>query len=410
MHLSRLFRLSVCSALALTTVSLNTAAQAAAFQILEQGTPLIGTAVVGQAAETSDASTSFYNPAAMVYLPSSEFMLGSQVILPYTNFSKSSRTTFTGDNGGNAGSLTPGVALYYVMDVSPKLKLGLSFTTPYGGNLNYTDGWVGRYFVQDILFYTLNLNPSIAYLVNNWLSVAAGVAVEYANLNETLALPITGEPDGQANIKADNFSPGMNLGALITPTPSTKIGIAFRSRITHNLRGNTTFLRIGTTPSTSTSMVMPQNLTISLDQGIGEKFNLLADVAWTRWSAMKDNVLHVDSYSITVPLNWIDTYRVGLGGQYHVTPDFMFQAGGSFDSSPTSASHRLPDLPMDRQIRLGAGIVYDIIKAAQLGFSYEYVNLGNANIVRNTSIGNLVGSYGRNYMNIVQASVNIKFC
>lgn len=410
MRLSRLFRLSIYSSAFVAALTLNTNTYAAAFQLYEQGTPFIGTAMVGQAAETSDASTSYYNPAAMAYLPGSAFMLGSQVILPYTNFSPSSRTTFTGDNGGNAGSLMPGMSLYYVMAVSPQFKLGISFTAPYGGNLSYDDGWVGRYFVQDITFYTLDLNPAISYLVNDWLSLGAGVTVEYANLYQTVALPISGGSDGQANIKADNVSPGVNLGAMVTPYPTTKVGIAFRSRITHDLRGNTTFLNIPNQPSTSTSMVMPQNLTISLDQGMGEKFNLLAELGWASWSAMKNTVLDVSSYSLTVPLEWNNTYRIGLGGQYHATQAFMLQAGASFDSSPTSASHRLPNLPMDRQIRIGAGMVYDIIKAVQLGFSYEYINMGNANINHNTPIGNLVGSYSRNYMNIFQASVNVDFC
>lgn len=404
------FRVSVFLAAFSLTSAFHQSAYAAAFQILEQGSPLVGTAVVGQAAETNDASVSYYNPAGMAYLPHSAFMLGSQLFLPYTNFSASSRTTFTGGNGGNAGSLTPGMSLYYVMDVSPKLKLGLSFTAPYGGNLSYDNGWVGRYFVQTIDFYTLNLNPAASYQVNNWLALGAGVSIEYANLYETVALPIPDAADGQATIKADNVSPGINLGALITPTSSTKVGAAFRSRITHHLRGNTTFLRISDTPSTSTTMVIPQNLTISLDQSLGDRFNVLADLGWTRWSAMKDTVLTVDSYTLTVPLNWNDTYRIGLGGQYHATSDFMLQAGASYDSSPTSASHRLPDLPMDRQIRLGMGMVYHIIRSAQLGFSYEYINMGNANINHNTPIGNLVGSYGRNYVNVVQASINIDFC
>ena len=33
-----------------------------------------------------------------------------------------------------------------------------------------------------MVFYTLNLNPAIAYQVNNWLSIGGGIAIEYANL------------------------------------------------------------------------------------------------------------------------------------------------------------------------------------------------------------------------------------
>jgi long-subunit fatty acid transport protein len=62
---------------------------------------------------------------------------------------------------------------------------------------------------------------------------------------------------------------------------------------------------------------------------------------------------------------------------------------------------------MDRQIRVGAGFVYSVLKATDLGFSYEYVNMGRANINNNSAYGALVGSYSRNNMNVFQASVNV---
>src|SRR5579883_692537 len=106
---------------------------AAAFQFYELGTPIVGTADVGQAV-VNDASSSYFNPAAMALLPQSEFMLGSEVLLPYTNFSKNpNRTTITGDNGGNAGALSSGIALFYAYHYSPQLKLGINLTSPYGG-------------------------------------------------------------------------------------------------------------------------------------------------------------------------------------------------------------------------------------------------------------------------------------
>ena len=379
----------------------------AAFQFYELGTPVIGTAAVGQAAIANDASTAYFNPAGMGQLHNSQFMLGSQIILPYNNFSKSTRTTIAGDSGGSAGTLTPGMALYYVYSYSPKLKLGISFTSPYGGMLNYNDGWAGRFFVQNIQMYTLNLNPTIAYQINRCLAVGGGFSVEYANLQETIALPLTRLVDGQVNLKVDNFAPGFNLGFMLTPTQTTKIGLAYRSKINHNLTGNITFLRIGVTPNASTRLVMPNNVILSLSQEVANRITLLGELGWANWATMKNTVVHVAGFSATIPNNWNNTYRVGLGSQLKMTPALLVQAGVSYDSSPTNSSHRLPDLPMDRQIRAGAGLVYNVIKPVKLGFSYEYINFGNANINNSSANGLFVGSYSRNYANVVQASVNV---
>jgi long-chain fatty acid transport protein len=380
---------------------------AAAFQTYELGTPIIGTAAVGQAAVANDASTSYFNPAGMTALPTSQFMLGSEMILPYNHFSIGSANTISGNNGGNAGTFSPGLGMYYVYSYSPKLKLGISLTSPYFGNLNYNNGWVGRYNVQQTFLYTLNLNPSIAYEITRWLSLGIGVSVEYANLSQTVALPVSSTEDGQASIKVDNVAPGFNVGAMVTPAQRTRIGIAYRSKITHDLEGDTTFLKLSTMPSTSTKMVMPQNVMISLLQSVSDKFNLLGEVGWSNWSSMQNSDLIVDGYSATTVLDWRDTYRVGLGGQYKIFPSLMLQTGVSYDSSPTTPSLRTPDLPMDRQIRVGLGVIYSIIPAIQLGFSYEYINFGDADIDNSSSNGVLQGSYSRNYANVAQVSINI---
>lgn len=402
----RHFRLSLLTTL-IGTFVLSNAVFAAAFQLYELGTPIVGTAAVGQAAVAEDASISYFNPAGMELLQRSQFMLGSQLLLPYTNFSKNSSTTISGNNGGNAAALTPGMNLYYVYSYSPRLKLGISFTSPYGGSLSYNDGWVGRYVVQDATFYTINLNPSIAYRFNDWAAVGVGASLEYMNLQETVALPIIKLIDGQAKISVANYAPGFNLGVMFTPYQSTKIGVAYRSQVNHHLHGNTTFLRINANPTTSTRMVMPQNAILSLAQDFNQ-FTLLGELGWSNWSSMHDTILTVANFSAVTPLNWNNTYRVGMGLQYRFDPCFLIQAGASYDSSPTSSSHRLPDLPMDRQIRVGAGVIYKIIQHVALGASYEYWNLGNANINNASSDGVLSGSYSRNYANTFQVSMNVE--
>jgi long-chain fatty acid transport protein len=380
---------------------------AAAYQLYELGTPIIGTAGVGQAVVDDDASASYFNPAGMTNLKTSEFMVGSQLLSPYVKFSPGRQTTITGDNGGNAGQLTPGVGLYYVYSLSHQLKFGLSLTQPYGGELDYADGWVGRYIVQTTEFYALDLNPSVAYKINDQVSIGGGVTVEYVNLQETVALPIIPILDAQANIKVDNVAPGFNLGALFTPQPSTRIGVTYRSKINHNLSGNVTFLRLAASPGITTNLIMPQTVTASISQDVTRNFALLGEVGWANWAQMKDASLTIAGFTANTPLNWNNTYRVGAAGQYKMTQAIMLHAGASYDSSPTSSSLRLPSLPFDKQIRAGAGVVYNVNRVAQIGLSYEYLNFGKATINNSSSVGVLQGSYPKNYANTLQASINV---
>lgn len=378
---------------------------AAAFQLYELGTPVIGTAAVGQAV-VSDASTAYLNPAGMTALPTSELMVGTQMLLPYINFSKRPNTIF-GDNGGNAGVLTPSAGIYYVYRYSPCLDFGMSFASPYGGFLSYNNGWTGRYVVQYLQFYALNFNPAIAYRINHWAAIGAGVSLEYASLHQETATPLRPDVDGQINIKVDNWAPGFNLGLLFTPTETTKIGIAYRSKINHNLHGDVTFLRIQVHPNVSTRLIYPNNVILSLSQALSNKFNLLAELGWAHWSTMRSTTVDLGRIAISTPQDWTNTYRIGLGAQIQYLPCLLMQLGTSYDSSPTSSGKRLPNLPMDRQIRIGLGSILSLSQAIQLGFSYEYINLGKANINNTSRIGTLSGSYSRDYMNVFQISLNV---
>ena len=381
---------------------------AAAFQLYELGTPIIGTAGVGQAAVANDASTAYFNPAGMALLPSSEIMIGSQGALPYTNFQANGANTIPGNNGGNAGTIAPGVDFFYVYSMTPKLKLGVSLTTPYYGSLDYNNGWVGRYEVQQIYFYALDLNPVISYRLTDWASIGGGFTIEYANLNETVAVPIIPDIlDGQAAFKVDNTSSGFNLGVLLQPTKMTKVGVAYRSQIIHHLNGDVSFANLAGVPNASTKMVMPSNVIASIMQQITDKFALLGELGWADWSSMRDNVIFIKDVTIVIPQNWHNTYRVGLAGQYQFTPAFLFELGGSYDSSPTTSDARTAELPMDRQLRLGTGITYAILKPVKLGLSYEYINLGKASIDNASADGVFSGKYSRNFTNIFQLSLNV---
>jgi long-chain fatty acid transport protein len=403
MNTHRLLSLS----LALSTTLVSQTTLAAAFQLFELGTPIMGAAAVGQAANNFDASASYFNPAGMGYLKDPEFMIGSQIMVPYITFAKNTSNTISGDSGGNAGNLLPGASFYFVYPLSEKLKLGVSMTSPYGGALNYTDGWAGRYVIQSALFYTININPTVAYRFNDYVSVGGGLALEYMNLHQTVALP-AGPIDGQLNIKVDNFRPGFNLGIMFTPTPATKIGVAYRSQISHDLTGSSTFLRFGSTPPVSTEMIMPHNIIASLSQDIGSRFTALGELGWSNWSSMQNSILYIKNVSATTPRKWTDTYRIGGGGQFKLLPNLIWQAGVSYDSSPTDVANRLPDLPMDSQWRAATGIIYNATKAITLGFSYEYWNLGSALIHNASTNGVLAGSYSNNFANIIQGSISVK--
>lgn len=384
---------------------------AAAIQVYEFGTPTLGLAAVGQSV-TQNASASYLNPAAMSALDSSELMLGSELIVTRTRFRPNTFNTFRGNDGNNAGGLLPGLAIFSVLETSmPELKFGLSLASPFAGSLNYNDGWVGRYFVQTINLITLDLNPSISYAINDQFSLGGGVLIEYAQLNETIGIPpdrTFGISDGQSDLRLRKTTPGFNLGLYFQPCCETKFGIAYRSKMHHRLRGKSTFLSLRIEPHLFSILKLPQGVIGSVSHDVTECWTVLGELGWSNWHTFNSTVIHIDDVTLTIPRNWKDTYRVGAASQFKVLPTLLFQLGASFDSSPTNAKLRLPDLPVDKQLRLGTGIVYTTLDCVELGLNYSFIHFGKAAIFHETRLGTLSGKYKKNIGNFFGLSLNVQ--
>src|ERR1700688_859876 len=170
---------SLAIAILLTFV---TSARGAGLLLYETGAPDLGTASAGRAAMAADASTAAANPAGMTLLDRSQLLGASGALLPSTNFDVAPETTTPGGGSGNAGVFLPVGGFFYVYRLSERVRLGVSADSDFGGAFNYGKKWTGRYYVTQEPLITGKVNPSIAYMVNDWLSVRAGFSFSVGRL------------------------------------------------------------------------------------------------------------------------------------------------------------------------------------------------------------------------------------
>ena len=102
-------------------------------------------------------------------------------IIPYANQNPSAGSALAGFGGvGNSGvaALVPGS--YFSMQLNPNLWLGMSINAPFGLSVTFPDAWAGRNYSGDTTLRSYNATPSVAYRINDWISVGAGVQIQYA--------------------------------------------------------------------------------------------------------------------------------------------------------------------------------------------------------------------------------------
>ncbi|NNL78527.1 MAG: hypothetical protein HKO68_19525 [Desulfobacterales bacterium] len=372
----------------------------------EFGTPSMGVAGAGANAVASDASTSFHNAAGMTRIKGTELMGTAGLLNATVKFDPDSDTPIPGGDGGDAGGPAPIVGGFFVHSLSDKWKLGANLITISGAVLDYDDDWTGRYLNTEVRLLSMTFYPSIAYRVNNWLSLGGGPQVMYADLElKTKAPPPIGT--GEVKIDGNDVAFGFGLGALFEVSDRTRFGIVYQSEIEPEFSGDVKFSggAVNADAGVDTKITLAQFIKVSGYHELNDRWALLGTVGWEDWSAFKDVNISTDRGSQKIPRDWKDTWKFAAGVHFRPVDKWLLQLGFSYDTSPVDSDDRTPDMPIDRQIRYATGVQYKWSDRLSLGGQFVYADYGKAKIDNDL----LKGDYKRNDIFFFAMNANWKF-
>jgi long-chain fatty acid transport protein len=383
-------------------------ANAGAFAVREQSAFGQGASFAGVAAG-GDLSSMFWNPAAMTQMPGlqSESVLSG--ILPYTANTPGAGSTLTaigygGTDNTSKDALVP--AGYYSWQVNPQLWLGLSINAPFGLSLTFPDFWAGRdYAAGGTSLKTYNGTPSIAYRINDMISVGAGVQIQYAKVDLTTGPTPFVNPFGfvplEVNLSGDGWGYGFTAGITLTPTPTTTIGLGWRSGINQKIDGTLLvagpFSLPGTTNgSVNTTVDLPDIVSLGVRQGIGPQWTLLGTVEWTNWSRIGTAAISQASgapatlggHPVTLPFQYDDGWFFSLGAEYQWSERLAVRGGVAFERSPITDQVRIPLLPDNDRTWLSVGATYKVSNKISFDLAYSHIFVKSTPIAISATSGN----------------------
>ncbi|HEX3971242.1 MAG TPA: outer membrane protein transport protein, partial [Stellaceae bacterium] len=169
-------------------MALASQAHASAFAVRENSSEGIGTIFSGDASAADDAATAYTNPAGMTELHGNHVEVGAVAVFPTINFHGSATTggaPTPGNNGDNAGRMGLVPNFYGVLDLSNQFRLGLAINTPFALSVKQNADWFGRYLGVESAILSTNINPGIAYKVNDKISIGAGVSAQWLQATVT---------------------------------------------------------------------------------------------------------------------------------------------------------------------------------------------------------------------------------
>jgi len=368
-------------------------AQGAGFALIEQNASGLGNAYAGQAAAAEDASTVFFNPAGLTRVEGRQAVVAGHLVAPSAKLSVDPASTLAAyGNGGDAGLTAFVPNFYFAMDLRPQVKFGIGVNAPFGLATEYRAPWAGQTQAVKSDLKTYNINPSLAWEVNDRLSL--GIGLNWQRIEAELTQGTNGTPTPPiATMAGDDSNWGWNAGALWSPDGLTRLGLATRSRINHELAGT---LAPAGLPILA-AITLPETVSLSVFRPVGPAWDVLADITWTGWSSFKElrvrNALNGATVSL-VDESWKNAWRYSLGLNHHASSRITWRAGVAYDQSPVpDAAHRTSRIPDADRTWLALGLRYRLSPQSRFDFGYAHLFVKEAPINHTASGTQLIGTY-----------------
>ena len=404
-------------------------ANAGGFAVREQSTYGQGTSFAGVAAGGSPSSM-FWNPATITQVPGIVSETGFSWIIPHASQNPTTATAPASLGGGslipfggveNSGEMGLPLNSYFSYQVNPSIWLGMSINAPFGLMVNFKDLWAGRNYGASSSLITYNATPTIGWRINDWLSVGAGVQIQYAKSDLRFGFaPVAGSNIDLSALKGWGY--GATAGVTLTPGPRTTIGIGWRSGINQDVDGSLGVGPVipgGTPGPISTTVHLPDTVSAGIRHRFDERWTVMGTVEWSNWSRIGTVTFNTPSGAlatvgtatgpavVALPFQYRDGWFFSGGAEYQWSERLALRSGIAFERSPVTDQVRMPAIPDDDRFWLSVGASWQIFPGVMwFDLAYSHIWVKDPSINISASSGNPWFN-GFTYIGSVDAHVDI---
>ncbi len=386
-------------------------------------------------AQADNPSAVHYNPAGLTQLKGSYITLGYAFEAPM--FSVNSDAT--GDTVHMQKQVFYLPNVYYVTDCkeNENLRFGFGANSPYGLSTRWATDSFAKFVSTKSKVEMANFNPTVAYKVNDCLSLGAGIDFFRAYVAKHKVLSGTlSSANGDFLLKGNDENWGYNLGILLNPSEKQRIGISYRSPIHMELKGkvtmdnlnniapyfaSTTFGGSSYTTEMKSKSTIPGSVALGYAYQPNNKWTFEADVEWTHWSSTQEELVTYPNETDATRLailnsgnpasrDWRNVFAYGVGAEYQATEKLQLRGGLLYEKNPIPSANFEPVLPDSSKYGVTTGVGY-LIKNVKIDAAYAFLKYNDRSVTNDVGAStgsNIDGKY-KGYVNILALSLTYKF-
>ncbi len=360
-------------------------------------------------AHSQNADAAYYNPANMSFMADENALEVDLMIVNLAPINFKGSGAQAGDDIDTESEIFLIPSLNYVSPRYGDFRYGLSVAVPGGLSKRWSESpAVDK--AEEFTLEAVEVNPTVAYAINDKVSVAAGVRIVYSSGIVKSTGTISRDMEG------DSFDYGYNLALSYKPAPNLDLALTYRSNIDLTEEGTA---KLG---DASGDIVYEGGATVTVP--LPALFNLAVAYTfeskttvefvyernfWSTYDVLDfgyaDDIGNLKPYfDDSIAKEWKDTnvFRLGVT---QVMDTYTLMAGIVIDETPVPDKTVSYELPDSDSVSVSFGGRYDINKEWNLGASVLY-SMRDKRTVNNDDIE---GEFSNANVLIVSAGVGYKF-
>lgn len=361
----------------------GSAVQAAGFQLTEQGVTGLGRAYAGAGIVGDDLSAIAHNPAGLTLIPGTNVQ--QNVVLTVLDFK------YKGENGEHENGRRKAVPVpsgFISHQLNENWWVGLGLSAPYGLADEYSADWGGRNRGISGSIITIDINPTVAWKVNEHISLGAGVSAMYTYSKLKNGLPTSTHDEFEYHGEDWMFT--YDLGIMVSPVDTFRMGLSYRSRAKVNAKGDYTLDVFGhkETVFGHGRLSTPETVMFSTTWEATERLRLSTLIRWSNWKKFETmafkaqgefsdpviNGIPYDLRNVSVENNWRAAWLFTVGADYKLNDQWTIRGGLGMETDPIKdARTRTAVIPDSKRLWVACGASWMPNKNWQLDLAYAHL-------------------------------------
>lgn len=378
-------------------------------------------------AQADSVSAVHFNPAGLTQLKGNYIRVGNTTQAP-----RNSHTSTSGNESQMQRQLFFIPNLYFASDFGlENWRFGLGVTSPYGLGTDWADDSFSRFQATESNTEFYQINPTVAYKVNDKLSVGVGIdytksyVSKHKRVNDTTGL-------GDFHLKGSDDGWGYNVGVLLKPWDRHSIGLSYRSKIELTYKGHASLTNLDSGiyaalfPDTyitglESKLTLPRSLAAGYAFKPDEKWTIEVDCEWTDWTSVREDFVKWTDETISLRLDvlnadnpaakdWHASLAYGIGAKYEVNDKLTLRGGYLFVETPIPSANLETALPDSDKHCVTFGVGYKINDDLTIDAAYFGVFAVDRDVTNDvaSSSSDLDGEY-EGYANIFSVGFTYRY-